>query len=226
MIQLDRNNAGKYGTGAYSVFLAQVTNSVLDPITRGTDFPPSKLVVVKLTKIGNSPPAPDATFGTSGVIKLSADASPASNQLCGVKTSLSGTCVPLPADARPTGTPVAVLTNNSGGFQLYTTWYSPPQSNWDNCPNSDTNGNSYITVHEFEETGTWAQLYGVELQHQYVTGVQFVGTTLFITTGDGTSPMPGTGGVFNQAFQPVTKTVQTLTGDRFVKTAWTERMDD
>jgi hypothetical protein len=236
VIQLNRNNPANVNLN--SVFLAQVTNSVLDPVTVAYDankFPASKLVIKKLTAIGNTPPAADATFGTNGEIQLSADATLTTNRLCGVtttgKASAASDCGSggswLPNEARPTGTPVAVLRGDGAGFQIYTTWYKPPAANWDNCPSSSTNGDSYITLHEVLANGTWAQLYGMKIQHQYVTGVQFVGTTLFITSGDGTTPGgPDANSNFGQTFAPVQQALQSLAGDRYVRTYWTERLDD
>jgi len=91
---------------------------------------------------------------------------------------------PAARDGAPTGTPVAVLRTDGTGFELFTTWYDPPKANWDNCAASSTNGNSYITVHQFLSagTGSWSQIYGIQIPQQYVTGVQFAGNTLFITT--------------------------------------------
>jgi hypothetical protein len=238
VVQLNRNDQSL--TADTSIFLAQVSNSILDPITvaySASTFPASKLVVAKLTTIGNNPPALDPTFGTSGLIQLSADASSAANRLCGVattiKTSVATDCGSggswLPNNARPTGTPVAVLlTGGSGyqGFQLFTTWYTPPAANWDNCPGSSTNGNSYITVHEFHADGTWAQIRGLSIQHQYVTGVQFVGTTLFITGGDGTNPQAPPTFNLGQTFSIASpQGLGGTAGERFVRTDWTERLD-
>jgi hypothetical protein len=231
VVQLNRNNSNDPDN---SVYLAQVTNSILDPVTVGPSFPASKLVVAKLTSIGSVAPALDASFGTSGTIQLSADASSTANRLCGVtttgKSSAATDCGPdgswLPESARPTGTPVAVLHADGGGFQIYTTWYTPPATNWDNCPASATNGSSYVTVHEFLSSGTWAQVYGMKIEHQYVTGVQFVGKTLFITSGDGSAPqVPGGEGSLGQSFSPVEQAMQNLVGERFVRTAWSERID-
>jgi hypothetical protein len=232
VVQLNRNNSDNPDN---SVFLAQVTNSILDPVTVGSAYPASALVVAKLTSIGSVAPALDQTFGTSGLIQLSADATSIANRLCGVtttgKTSAGTDCGSdgswLSTSARPTGTPVAVLHSDGGGFQIYTTWYSPPTANWDNCPASSTNGDSYVTVHEFLSNGTWAQLYGMKIQHQYVTGVQFVGTTLFITSGDGTVPQVAGGGdgSLGQTFSSVEQSIRNLLGDRFIKTAWSERID-
>jgi hypothetical protein len=236
VVQLNRNDP----TAETSVYLAQVTNSILDPVTvkySSDKFPASKLVILKLSSIGNNPPAPDPIFGSGGSIQLSADALLTSNRLCGItsgKASAAGDCGTggswLPNSARPTGTPVAVLRSDGGGFQILTTWYTPPADNWDNCATSATNGNSYVTLHEFLSNGAWQQIVGIEIPHQYVTGVQFVGTTLFITAGDGTAPGapdPSQGGNnFGQNFQSVNQVLRTLTGDRFVRTAWTERLDD
>ena len=90
---------------------------------------------------------------------------------------------------------------------------------------SSTNGNSYVTLHEFLSNGTWAQLYGHAYEHQYVTGVQFVGTTLFITAGDGTPPQQPDVPDLGQTFVSVNQVLKSMAGDRFVKTAWTERLD-
>ena len=236
MVQLDRVGQNGNPNGSdNSVYLAQVTNSVLDPVTvaYSAAYPASKLVVAKLSTIGNNPPALDATFGSGGSVQLSADAPLIANRLCGVttagKTSAATDCGNggswLPNSARPTGTPVAVIRSDGTGFQILTTWYDPPAANWDNCPDSSTNGNSYVTLHEFLSNGTWAQLYGLQIQHQYVTGVQFVGTTLFITAGDGTSPFTPPGGNLGQNFISANQSHQSLSGDRFIKTAWTERLD-
>jgi hypothetical protein len=242
VVQLNRNDQSL--TADTSIFLAQVSNSILDPNTVAfldpystRKFPASMLVVAKLTTIGNNPPALDQTFGTSGLIRLSADANSAANKLCGVattiKTSVATDCGSggswLPNNARPTGTPVAVLlTGGSGyqGFQLFTTWYTPPAANWDNCPGSSTNGNSYITLHEFHADGTWAQIAGLQIQHQYVTGVQFVGTTLFITGGDGTTPQTPQTFNLGQTFSIASpQGLGSTASERFVRTDWTERLD-
>jgi hypothetical protein len=232
VVQLNRNNSNNPDN---SVYLAQVTNSILDAVTVGSSFPASMLVIGKETSIGSAPPALDQTFGTSGLIKLAADTSQGTtNRLCGVttvvKTSSASDCGTggswLPSTARPTGTPVAVVRTDGTGFQLYTTWYDPPKANWDTCPESATSGNSYVTLHEFLSNGTWAQIAGREYPHQYVTGVQFVGSTLFITFGtNATTPNPTTDN-FGQTFSAVTpQSLSALSGDRFIKTAWSERMD-
>ena len=83
-------------------------------------------------------------------------------------------------------------------------------------------------MHQFLAPGSggWKQLYGVKISQQYVTGVQFAGTTLFITYGDGTAPGTPTGlGNFNQSFISASHSMGRLAGDRFVRTAWTERLD-
>jgi hypothetical protein len=235
VVQLDRNEANS--TSNTAVYLAQVTNSLLDSDTRGTNYPASQLVIEKLTSIGSDPPDTDTTFGNQGFITLNAGENCTGNEcLCGKKTLVTDS-VPsqgcgtdgslLPHRARPTGTPVAVLRYDGRGFQLFTTWYAPPADNWDNCPNSDTNGTSYITVHEFLDNGTWTQLAGVPITRQYVTGVQFVGTTLFVTYGtNDTPPGPPDGlGNLGQTFVSVDQKLRSLAAERFIRTAWTERLD-
>jgi hypothetical protein len=234
LAQLNHNNSNNPDN---SVFLAQVTNSILDPNTVAvtSSFPASKLVIAKLSSIGTAPPAKDESFGTSGMIQLSADeSSDSANRLCGVtlvgKTSAASDCGSggswLPASARPTGTPVAVARTDGTGFQIYTAWYEPPKANWDTCPESMTSGNSYVTLHEFLTNGTWSQIAGRAYPHQYVTGVQFMGTTLFITFGTNGSPPNSNNDNFGQTYQPVTpQNTSALSGDRYIKTAWAERMD-
>ncbi len=53
VVQLNRNN----GSSDNTVFLAQVTNSILDPNTVGSSTP-SELVVARLLSVGTSAPAP------------------------------------------------------------------------------------------------------------------------------------------------------------------------
>jgi hypothetical protein len=234
VVQLDRNEANS--TANTAVYLAQVTNSLLDSDTRDSNEP-SMLVIEKLTSIGSDPPDTDTTFGNQGYITLNAGENCTGTEcLCGKKTLVTDS-VPsqgcgtdgslLPRRARPTGTPVAVLRYDGRGFQLFTTWYAPPADNWDNCPNSDTNGTSYITVHEFLDNGTWTQLAGVPITRQYVTGVQFVGTTLFVTYGTNeTPPGPPDGlGNLGQTFVSVDQKLRSLAAERFIRTAWTERLD-
>jgi hypothetical protein len=232
VVQLNRNDPTNLDN---SVYLAQVTNSILDPNTAGPSFPASQLVVAKLSSIGNVPPALDESFGTSGMIKLSAeDGSDSAYRLCGVttgKTSSTSDCGSggkwLPATARPTGTPLAVIRTGEDGFQIFTTWYDPPKANWDTCPESSTSGNSYVTLHEFLSNGTWAQIAGKMYPHQYVTGVQFVGSNLFITFGTNGSPPNSNDENFSQSYKLVTpQDMNFLSGDRYIKTAWTERIDD
>ena len=157
------------------------------------------LVVAKLSSIGSSPARPGPTFGYSGLIKLvGGSRSGQCNGLCGVTTAGKASAATdcgsggswLPATARPTGTPVAVLRSDGTGFQLFTTWYDPPTANWDNCPAERDQRQQlhHCARVPVRRTGTWAQIYGMQIPHQYVTGVQFVGTTLFITYGDGTAP--------------------------------------
>jgi hypothetical protein len=239
VVQLNRNDPTNLDN---SVYLAQATNSILDPNTVAvtSSFPASMLVVAKLSSIGNAPPAKDESFGTSGMIKLVADASlGAANRLCGVtavgKTSADTDWCPLdakgnpgwlPETARPTGTPLAVIRSGEDGFQIFTAWYDPPKANWDTCPESSTSGNSYVTLHEFLSNGTWAQIAGKIYPHQYVTGVQFVGTNLFITFGTNGSPPNSNDESFGQSYKPVTpQNMNFLAGDRYIRTAWSERLD-
>jgi hypothetical protein len=217
------------------IFLVQVTNSVGDPLTRPTsaDFPASKLAVVKVKNA--SPPrlASSEPFGTGGIITLTAGRQDHLG-ICGVttagKTALGSTCgdggVWLPATARPSGRPTAIIRSDGAGFQVVTLWYDPPAANWDTCPGSPTDGKSYIVLHEFLAGGGWVQVLGKEIPHDMVTGIQFVGSNIFYSTGDAGGG--GAGGDlvnFGQQYRPALSRVGTRPGERFQRTAWTERID-
>jgi hypothetical protein len=232
LVQLNRFDSA----ATTDFFLAQVTNSVADPLTRpldNTNFPASKLVVVKVRD--GAPPLVDTTFGTSGLITLTAGRTDALG-ICAVTTAgkaagatdcgVGGSF--LPATARPTSSPNAIIRSDSAGFQLITVWYVAPAANWDTCPSSSTDGTSYIVLHEFLAGGGWIQIFGQAIPHEMVTGVQFVGNNLFFSTvdagGGSSEPTPIMGG-FGQNFRPALSAANTGSSGRFTKTAWIDRVD-
>ena len=218
-------------------FLVQVTNSVRDPLTRPLDgtFTASKLAVVKVRD--GSPPQVannDALFGTNGVITLEVGRTDVLG-ICGVttsgKSSTDATCGSggsfLPATARPSAAPNAIIRSDGQGFQVITVWYVPPAANWDTCAGSGTDGKSYIVLHEFLMGGGWVQVFGQEIPHELVTGVQFVGTNMFYSTSDaggGSSEPTPIQGNFGQTFRPALSRAGGVQSERFTKTAWSDRL--
>ena len=52
-----------------------------------------------------------------------------------------------------------------------------------------------------------------------------MGTTLFITGGDGTTPQLPENPNLGQTFVTVDQVLKSMSGDRFIRTDWTERLD-
>jgi hypothetical protein len=246
VVQLDR--APKADTSSkHFIYLAQVTNSNLDPNTQQVAgvYKASQIVVTKLD--GNiTPPAIVGSFGSSGQIILSADTTGAPNTypIC-IQTTNSGTgtlnsfgnslktaaqsCADaggsaLPTGARPVGTPTAILRSDGLGFQLITSWYDATASANDCSDGKQFNyGMSYITVHEFGADGTWFQIAGVPLTDTVLTGVTFAGTGLFV---DGITNETGPHSIgIGETFSSTQQIQNNASGDRYSRTTWTERLD-
>jgi hypothetical protein len=247
--QLDR--APQADTSAkHFIYLAQVTNSSLDPLTQpySATYPGSQLVVTKLD--GNLvPPVIVQAYNSanaSGQIILATDATTASNRIC-VQAFNSGTnsfdaftnnakaqgqtCAdvggtPIPVTARPVTTPTVVLRGDGLGFQVITSWYDAAVIANDCSSGGQFNyGTSYITVHEFGADGTWYQVAGVSLQDTVLTGVGFVGTGLFV---DGI--MGANGGApqnisVGESFSNMQQILNNAALERYSRTSWSERID-
>jgi hypothetical protein len=248
VVQLDR--VPKAGSSATNfIYLAQVTNSNLDPdsIAVSSDYPPSQLVVTKLD--GNvSPPTIVTSYNplnSSGQVILTLDpAASASNRIC-IQTVDSGTgtlngftdntkkmtqscadagAVPLPSTARPVGTPTVVLRSDGLGFQAITSWYDPTaMANDCSTGNQFNYGKSYITVHEFGADGTWYQIAGVTLSNTVLTGVTFVGAGLFV---DGVNAASAPQSInIGETFSSMQQLLNNSAPDRYSRTSWSERVD-
>jgi hypothetical protein len=248
VVQLDRLPRADSSSKS-KIYLAQVTNSNLDPLTQpySATYPGSKLAVTRMDAT-SGPPIPDVTFNSTGqlVLDVCATGSTASNCICvqtvsgnvvsdfdgGAKLSTQG-CVAagginMPQGARPVGTPMAILRSDGLGFQIITSWYDSSAIN-NACPGGDAShfdyGTSYITVHEFRSDGAVYQLRGYTLDNAVLTGGTFVGTGLFVDGIGVNSDM--TPGSINLG-QTFSTTQQMLNGsaiERYTRTPWSERVE-
>jgi hypothetical protein len=175
VVQLDRDSAGNRSG---EIYLVQATNSAFDPETEG--FAPSKLVFRRdLAQDGLV--TADETFGAAGSIALVAGAA---GQLCGDLETVGAACgSKLPAIARPTATPIAILREDGTGFQVLSSWYAPSQQGCDK-------GTSYILLHELRD-GAVTQRRGLVIANEPVTGVVFVGGKLLYTKEGGAVELTG-----------------------------------
>ena len=242
VVQLDR--VPKADTSAkHFIYLVQVTNSNLDPVTMpySADYPGSQIVVTKLDG-NNGPPVKVSSYNAngSGQVVLATDATLPSNRICiqadnttnftGVNNTKDATkscsevgATELPTSARPVTTPTVVLRSDGLGFQVITSWFDPTtQAN--DCSSGPFNyGKSYITVHEFGADGGFLQVAGLTLTNTVLTGLTFVGTGLFI---DGiTRDSAPTGQGIGETFSSMQSISNPLGVERYTRTTWTERVD-
>jgi hypothetical protein len=212
VVQLDRDNPTNH---AGEIYLVQVTNGPIDVDTFGNPpFPASKLVIRK-ERVVSGVVTSDATFGTAGGrIELAA----ATTSVCGVKTGPSGPCTILPADARPVGTPMAILKEDGQGFDIITLWY---QTAGTSCGL----GKSFLTIHEIlvAGAGSVTQKFGKELaQQEPIVGGVFVGGKLAYTTKDGIIDLTADIASVVTFKAGYTFPGGTLVPDRFRRIGWTE----
>jgi len=243
--QLDRAKVDS--SSKHFIYLAQVTGSVLDPVTApvSSSYPGSQLVVTKLDGNVSPPvmvPSYNKTTGSAQIVLSASASASAANRIClqsvagngtttaftnGMKTGTQS-CpdvggVPLPEGARPVGTPTVVLRADGLGFQVITGWYDPTAMA-NNCSSggSFNYGKSYITVHEFGADGTWYQLAGVTVNNSVLTGIVFVGTGLFVD-GIINSATPQSMNI-GETFSKTQQTTNNNRGlERFLRTGWSER---
>jgi hypothetical protein len=242
VVQLDRVPKANSSAKGF-IYLAQVTNSSMDPVTAPYDaakFPGSEIVVTKLDT-SKLPPAIVASYGTNGQIILSTDPSvPSENRIClqtanttaftgGLKTNtqscsdVAGST--LPDTARPVATPTAIIRSDGLGFQIITTWYDGTAMNNDCGGGNHFNyGTSYITVHEFGADGvTWYQIAGFSYPSTALTGSTFVGTGLFFD-GINSASAPGSPPI-GESFIKTQQILNSNALDRYTRTSWSERLD-
>jgi hypothetical protein len=198
------------------LYLVQVTNSAMDPVTidKSTAYPTSQMVILR-DKQPSFTTVEDASFAP--VVLSPAD--PA--QICGELDAETGKCTAaLGERARPTSTPLAVLKINENkevdGFILLSLWYVPDQGG---C----TKGATYAAVHRVD-SGTDVvvkQIEGEKLGDEPVVGAVVASGKLVVATADGPKIVSTPGlGQFSP-LPPGTGSTTTLI-DRYRQVNWTE----
>jgi hypothetical protein len=197
--QLDGNGAG---VQAGDVYIAQVTNSSLDPDTVDSAVP-SQIVIMK-----------DQADAAGAMTKATLDLRlTAGKDICAVMDDKGGCSLALPKEARPAATPTALLRSDSSGFALFSLWYVPAKAG---CGK----GTSYLIVHEVKNDAT-TQKFGLAAADEPVLGTVFAGGQIFVVTSDGLKKVGG--GVVNIPIQQSQTAGNSVTlVDRFRKTAWVE----
>jgi hypothetical protein len=163
VVQLDRDNPNnKPG----EIYVVQVTNSSLDPQTGA--FSPSQMIILKDQMDANGVPAVDTSFGTEGRIIVP--------ELCAELTG-SACTTPMPVNARPASTPMAVLKADGSGFKLFAMWYTPAAFE---CGK----GQTFLTIHDVAN-GVVTQKVGVAVAPEAAMGTVFVGGKVFVASSTG-----------------------------------------
>jgi hypothetical protein len=177
IVQLDRDDPLNHPG---EVYIVQVTNSALDPETEA--FAPSKMIIRKESRsstVGGL--VPDTTWTSGGQKELVAG----SASLCGIwdptGNSGAGSCTQmLPLNARPTGTPLAVLKYDGSGFLIMSIWFSPPV-------NVCGLGRSYLLLHTMDigGKGGFKQQAGFGLVNEAITAAVIVDKKVVYTDSQG-----------------------------------------
>ena len=212
VVQLDRHDSTK---NPGQIFLAQVTNSSSDINTDvwSAGFPASQLVIRKDVAAAGSAVNADPSWGDAlGRIVL--DSSNPS-QICGVWNAAGSSCTtPLPANARPAGSPTGILRSDFDGFALVTLWYVPDASG---C----TKGQTYLTIHEVDASESVKQIHGEKVADEPVVGAVFAAGKLMVALSNGPKPITS-----NQIgpikLQTTTTGATTTLVDRYRRIGWTE----
>lgn len=183
VVQLDRDIAANHPR---EIYLVQVTNSALDPVTAYPLYPASKLIF-RADKLDGDDVA-SATFagGVTEVVRTVG----VNSEICAVTAAGGTTCTTgMPANARPTATPMAVLKGDGTGFQVISLWYVPG-------PGGCTKGTTYLTIHELLiSTGIVRQKYGGWLADEPVTSAVFIGSKLVFADAGGARDISNYGGM-------------------------------
>jgi Tfp pilus tip-associated adhesin PilY1 len=211
VVQLDQNDPSNRPG---EIYLVQATNSSLDAVTGvvNASYPASRLVFRKELAAAGVVSAGTFADGSSALVKSSA----VSAEVCAVTNATGTTCTTaMPAGARPTATPMAILRADGTGFQVLTVWYVPVLSGCDV-------GTSYLTIHELLVTGGVTQKYGRALSSEPITGMTFVNGKLVFATSTGvvdvSALMPTGAPKYVTGSGGGAPTV----GGRFKRTAWSE----
>jgi hypothetical protein len=209
VVQLDQKDPSNHPG---EIYLVEATNSSLDAVTGvvNASYPASRLVFRKEVAVAGVVSAGTFADGSSELVKSSA----VSTEVCAVTNATGTTCTTaMPAGARPTATPLAVLRADGTGFQVLTVWYVPVSSGCDV-------GTSYLTIHELLVTGGVTQKYGRSLGTEPVTGMAFVNGKLVFSSSTGvvdvTALLPTGAPSYGSSSGGAP------TAGKFKRTAWTE----
>jgi len=212
VVQLDRHDNTK-NTG--NMFIAQVTNSAMDLNTDGVDasWPASQLIIRKDVAASGSAVNADASWGPSGGrIVLNANVS---TQICGVWNAAGNSCTtPLPAQARPVGSPTGILRSDFQGFGLVTLWYVPD-------PAGCTKGETYLTIHEVDVSETVKQIHGEKVGSEPVVGAVFAAGKLMVVLASGPKAI-NSAKLGNVKVEYNRSGTSTTMIDRYRRIGWTE----
>jgi Neisseria PilC beta-propeller domain len=175
VVQLDRDDPANSRGLSY---LVQVTNSALDKET--TRFPASRMTIIREMLDANGDVVTDSGFGTNGELTLTAGVD---NEICGV-TNPDGSCAEsLPANARPTTTPMAILKRDGSGFQTLSMWYAPDAVG---C----TKGVTWLAIHQVIG-GSVTQIQGLKVADEPVTSPVIAGGRIFVVGSRGAIEITG-----------------------------------
>jgi len=220
VVQLDRDNPLNHQR---EIYLVQVTNGTNDPNTdyvANGNFPESRVYIRKekaaLSGTQVTSVDPNAFPDGSNEILLRAG----TNTLC-AKLAGVGTCVPsdfIPVEARPTGTPLAILKSDGTGFQFMVLWYIPPKNGCDK-------GTTYLTLHNVNvglPTNIVTQLKGITLSNEPVTSTVISGEKVVFIDSKGVNDVTGNLGMTFTVGGALGAGPATGGGLRYNTTGWTE----
>jgi len=173
VVQLDRdlpdNRRGQ-------IYITQVTNSHLDDDT--LKFSPSNMVIMKDAADKNGVVTSDVNFGTAGRITIP------STSICSIMSpDTTGCGGKLPANSRPTMTPMAILKNSGSGFKLFSVWYVPSTTG---C----SRGSSYLTIFDVNNDVV-EQTHGLFLANDAIVGMVFAGGKILVSGSNGLVRLDG-----------------------------------
>ncbi len=181
VVQLDRDSVAS--SHAHEIYLVQVTNSNFDLDT--VNFPASQMIFAKeLAQADNNGNitgvVKDTSWGSGGQIVLTTG----TNQVCGVTHVSNGTVIcdtPLPANARPTSTPLGILKADGNGFQVVTMWYAAPSNVCDD-------GQTFLTIHQMASNAVTQRLgYPITNLKNPATSPVIIGGHVYVFGGAGGS---------------------------------------
>jgi hypothetical protein len=215
VVQLDRDSVAS--SHAHEIYLVQVTNSNLDLDT--VSLPASQMIFAKELAQADSNGnltgvIKDTTWGTNGKIVLTTG----TNQLCALThVASNGTVIcdtPLPANARPTSTPLGILKADGNGFQVIAMWYAAPS---DVCGL----GKTYLTIHQMASDAVTQRLGYAVMTKNPATSPVIVGGKVFVFGSETSRPDNVTGSLLD-AIVPGSAVQASPYSGQFARFNWSE----